>query len=223
MIKMNIDNIEVEVTKKKIKNIYLSIDSKTGAVKLSAPKIIKDEQIMDFLISKKDWINKHLDKLEKPQEYTQGNTINFLGEKYILNIIPYHKNHVEIRDGFLDAYIKNEVNETNIESIILKWYREQLKILLGDLVYKWEASMNLKVSEYRVKQMKTRWGSCNPKAKRIWFNLDLIKKSLEEIEYVVVHEMAHFLQGGHGKEFKAIMDKYYPSWVTTRNKLNNKL
>ncbi|OMH41079.1 hypothetical protein BLW93_01805 [Desulfurobacterium indicum] len=68
--------------------------------------------------------------------------------------------------------------------------------------------------------LKTRWGTCNPKAKRIWLNLELIKKPTECLEYVILHELAHFIERHHNKNFKAILDKYMPNWKITKDKLN---
>ena len=79
--------------------------------------------------------------------------------------------------------------------------------------------MSVKVTEFGVKKMKTRWGSCNIKVKRIWLNLELAKKSIECIEYIVVHEMTHLLERRHNQRFTAFMDTFLPEWRIIQEEL----
>lgn len=101
-----------------------------------------------------------------------------------------------------------------------EWYRKQLKELIPHLIAKWELIMGVKVNEFGVKIMKTRWGTCNPRAKRIWINLELAKKSPTCLEYIVVHEMVHLLEKSHNERFKAYMDKFMPNWRAIKSELN---
>lgn len=103
---------------------------------------------------------------------------------------------------------------------MMEWYRSQLKKLIPPLIEKWEPIMGVEVKEFGVKRMKTRWGTCNPAAKRIWINLELAKKNPICLEYIVVHEMVHLLEGSHNARFKAYMDKFMPSWRAVKAELN---
>ncbi|MCA6517849.1 MAG: M48 family metallopeptidase [Pseudanabaena sp. M110S1SP2A07QC] len=104
--------------------------------------------------------------------------------------------------------------------IIQQWYRTQLKAIIPALIDKWKAIVGVEINEWGVKQMKTKWGSCNIEDHRIWLNLELIKKPLHCIEYIIVHELVHLLERHHSDRFKAVMDKVMPHWRIYRDELN---
>ena len=101
-----------------------------------------------------------------------------------------------------------------------EWYRRELKALIPPLIKKWEPQIGVKVKSWGVKLMKTKWGSCNIAAKRIWLNLELAKKNPTCPEYIVVHEMVHLLERLHNEKFVAYMDKFLPNWRSTKAELN---
>lgn len=228
MTKIIIEQIEVEVIKKNIKNLNLSVHPPNGEVRLSAPKRMTDEEIKSFIISKLTWIRKHQQRFENleiipKREFVSGEIHYLFGEKYTLNVIYQNsgKSKVNIRDKrYIDLYVKEGSEKEAKEYITKEFYREELKAVIPSLIKKWENIMGVKVHEFGVKQMKTRWGTCNTRDKRIWINLELAKTSLNCLEYIVVHEMAHLLERGHGPKFKAIMDKYYPNWKNVKEELN---
>jgi predicted metal-dependent hydrolase len=83
-----------------------------------------------------------------------------------------------------------------------------------------EAIIGVQVDEWGVKQMKTKWGTCNSKAGRIWFNLELSKKSVHCVEYIIVHEMVHLFVRNHNERFVAYMNRFMPLWQYYREELN---
>jgi hypothetical protein len=107
-----------------------------------------------------------------------------------------------------------------MQVILQEWYREQLKILVPEYIEKWEEIMQVKVAEFGIKKMKTKWGTCNREAKRIWINLELAKKPLECLEYIVVHEMVHLLERNHNDRFITYMDRFLPLWRHYKEELN---
>lgn len=228
MKKLIIDDIEIELTKKNIKNINLSVHPPNGKVKVSAPKRVDDETIRKFIISKIPWINVQRDKFinqekQEAKKYITGESHYFLGRKYFLNVIYTNKEkqRVNIRDkNYIDLYVRENANSDMREKIMREWYRGELKELIPSLIEKWEPIMGVKVNEFGVKSMKTLWGSCNIYAKRIWLNLELIKKSPICLEYVVVHEMIHLLERSHNKVFVAYMDQFMPNWKEIKAELN---
>lgn len=228
MTKIIIDDIEIEVIKKNIKNIYLSVQSPNGQVKISAPKKITDDRIRSFAVSKLSWIKKQQAKFENQEripekEYISGESHYYFGQPYLLNVIYQNsgKSKVEIRNKkYMDLYVKEGSSKEKKSDIMKEWYRKELKDTIPSMIGKWEKIMDLTVSEWGVKQMKTRWGTCNPNARRIWLNLELAKRPLHCLEYIIVHEMAHLIERGHGHKFKAIMDKYYPNWRNVKAELN---
>jgi len=228
MTKIIIDDIEIEVTKKNIKTIRLSVHPPNGEVKVSASKRMTDESIRVFILSRLSWIKKQrlrFDNQEKipEMEYISGESHYYFGERYLLNVIygSTNKSKVEIRnDEYIDLHVKIGSNKEKKEKAMKEWYRKKLKASIPPIIEKWEKNMNLKVNDWGVKQMKTRWGTCNINAKRIWINLELAKKPLHCLEYIIVHEMSHLLERGHGERFKSIMDKYYPQWKEVKAELN---
>lgn len=228
MEKLIINDIEIELTKKNIKNLHLSVHPPDGRVKISAPNRMDIDTIRLFAISKLAWIKRQQNKFKSQErqperEYVSGESHYFLGQRYLLNVIYTNKRKqgVEIRNKrYIDLYVRENTPKYLRERVMIEWYRKKLKELIPPLIAKWEPIMEVKVNEFGVKRMKTRWGSCNPAAKRIWLNLELAKKSPSCIEYVVVHEMVHLLERSHNERFIAYMDKFLPNWRAIRAELN---
>jgi hypothetical protein len=228
MEKIIINDIEIELTKKNIKNVYLSVHPPDGRVKISAPYRMNMDSIRLFVISKISWIKRQQSKFKNQErqperEYVSGESHYFLGQRYLLNVIYTNKRKqgVEIRNKrYIDLYVRENTPKYLRERVMIEWYRKKLKELIPPLIAKWEPIIGVKVKEFGVKRMKTRWGTCNPKAKRIWLNLELAKKSPTCLEYVVVHEMVHLLERHHNERFKAYMDKFIPNWRAVKAELN---
>ena len=228
MEKIIINNIEIELTKKNIKNLHLSVHPPDGRVKISAPQYMDTDTIRLFAISKLSWIRKQQKKFinqerQPEREYVSGESHYFLGQRYLLNVIYTNKRKqgVEIRNKkYIDLYVRENTPKYLRERAMTEWYRRELKKLIPTIIAKLEPIMGVEVNEFGVKKMKTRWGSCNPKAKRIWLNLELVKKSPTCIEYVVVHEMTHLLERKHNERLIAYMDKFLPNWRAIKAELN---
>lgn len=228
MEKIIINDIEIELTKKNIKNLYLSVHPPDGRVKISAPYRMNMDSIRLFVISKISWIKRQQSKFKNQErqperEYVSGESHYFLGQRYLLNVIYTNKRKqgVEVRNKkYIDLYVRENTPKYLRERVMIEWYRKKLKELIPPLIAKWEPIMEVKVNEFGVKRMKTCWGSCNPAAKRIWLNLELAKKSPTCLEYVVVHEMVHLLERHHNERFKAYMDKFIPNWRAVKAELN---
>ena len=226
---LTINDIEIEVTKKDIKNIHLSVHPPNGAVRISVPSKMNNEDIKLFAISKLAWIKKQQSKFENleripEREFVSGESYYFLGTKYLLNVIYWNNNKskIEIRNQeFIDLYVNQDSDKDKRERIMKEWYRKELKSLLPSLIEKWEKKIGVKVESWNIKQMKTRWGTCNTKAKRIWINLELAKKPVYCLEYIIAHELIHLLERSHGCKFILLMDKYYPNWRSIKSELNS--
>ena len=227
MTNITIKSIEIEVVKKSIKNIRLSVHPPDGRVRLAVPFKMDSIAIYNFAISKLSWIEKqkskfHLQDKQIENEYLSGEKHFFLGDKYELNIVEtLGKQYIELDScECLNLYLRLNSTKEKREKIMKEWYREQLKILIPKHIEKWEPIMGVKVEEFGVKLMKTRWGSCNIQAKRIWLNLELAKKNPRCLEYIIVHEMVHLLERGHNPIFYAYMDKFLPEWRKIKAELN---
>ena len=223
---MKIGELQVEVVRKKIKNLYLRVDSSEGKVRVTCPQQLDDETIRQFVARKTHWIEKQQAKfLARPRprylEYSTGELHYFKGDPYLLNII-YHRAapKVVIEGTRLNLYVRyNSIREQK-ERVIIDWYRQQLKTELPRLIAKWSKIVGVNINDWGVKKMKTRWGTCNIKARRIWLNLELIKHPPTSLEYVVVHELVHLLERKHNARFQAYMDRFMPHWQRYQEQLN---
>ena len=104
--------------------------------------------------------------------------------------------------------------------VLQNWYREQLKGMIPALIEKWRFVAGVKASGWGIKKMKTKWGSCNAKAGRIWLNLELAKKPAKCVGYIIVHELAHLKERRHNERFLEMMNRFIPRWRAYREELN---
>ncbi len=226
MGKIKLGNITVAVVQKDIKNIHLRVYPPFGKVRISAPFRMDLDTIRAFAISKLSWIKKQQGKFlnqerEAPGEFLNNETHYFNGKRYFLKIIEQDAaSRVELNHSRIDLFVRPPASKDKMKSILDKWYREQLKTSLPELIEKWGKKMNVRVTDFGIKEMKTRWGTCNRQAKRIWLNLELAKKPAECLEFIVVHEMVHLLERKHNKIFISYMDKFLPKWRFFKDELN---
>lgn len=224
---IQLGKLVVEVTHKNIKNVHLSVYPPVGKIKVSAPKSMELETIRVFVISKLNWIKQQQKKLreqerEGPRDYIERESHYFNGKRYQLRVIESDtRPKVELSHKYLSLHIRPGMSKVRREEILNEWYRTQLKNTIPLLIKKYESLMKVEVSDYGVKRMKTKWGTCNPTAKRIWVNLELAKKPPECLEYIVVHEMTHLLEPTHNNRFVALMDLFLPKWRLYKDELNN--
>lgn len=222
-----INDIEIEVIKKNIKNVHLSVHPPAGRVRLAAPENMDEEAIRLFAISKLSWIKKQRKEFDTQErqsvrEFLSGESHYFMGTRYLLNVIKSsEKQRVELRNKkYMDLYVRQGHTKEKRERIVSQWYREELKRLIPEYIEKWEDTIGVTVNEWGVKLMKTKWGTCNEQDKRIWINLELAKKNPRCLEYIIVHEMVHLLERHHNDRFKAYMDEFLPNWKSIRDELN---
>lgn len=226
-MKLYVCGIEVELIRKKIKNMHLYVLRPDAKVRVSAPLTLSEEKIIFFIKSRIDWIREQQriilsEPHEKPINYSSGETIIIFGIPYILSVIEGNRNEFLFFNGRAILYCKKSSTTEQREAIVDKALREALYAKIKPLFEKWEGITNLKASSYQIKKMKTRWGTCNTATKKIWLNFELVRKDDICIEYVILHELAHLRAPNHGKDFVAIMDYFMPSWQSIREELNKK-
>jgi len=151
-----------------------------------------------------------------------GESHYFLGARYRLKVIQSDDHAmVEIRNhSFMELNVAALSTLDDRCEVLERWYRREMKTMMRLILEKWQSRMNLEVTFCGVKKMKTRWGSCNVDARRIWLNLELIKKPIDCLEYVLVHEMLHLFERKHNDRFISLMDKFLPRWRSHRDELN---
>ncbi len=218
--------ISLDVVHKNIKNVHLSVHPPLGRVTISAPLQMNLETLRLFSISKLRWIRKQQAKLknqkrESSREYITRESHYYLGQRYLLKVIEQNAvPKVILKHNKIELYIRKGATLKQRDEIMQGWYRQQLKDLIQRYIPKLEKKMNVKVAEVRIKKMKTKWGTCNAKAKRIWLNTELAKKTIESIEYILIHEMTHLLERNHNDKFISHMNKFLPKWKHLRDELN---
>lgn len=223
---MEISGIKIEVIKKKIKNMHLSVLPPLGRVRISAPIGTNDETIKLFAIKKIGWIKKQIQKYknqprQSEREYVSGESHYLWGRRYRLELKYTKKaNKVETKGSKLVLTVREASTQEQREKIMNEWYRAELKAKLPALIEKWEKIIGVKINDFGVKNMRTKWGTCNVKDKRIWINLQLAKKPVACLEYIVVHELVHLLEKNHTPVFIEYMDKFLPGWRVTKDELN---
>ena len=222
---LRMHGISFELSRKNVKNINLRITQPDGKVKVSAPKRLSLDLIYAFIASKSDWILLQQKKLQANGckiifSYKSGEKHFYFGQQYELKCIhSTAKPKAVLNKHKLELYIDDQSTREQRQSMIESWYRSQLKIQIPNLISKYEKLTGLEVSEFGIKKMKTRWGTCNPRAKRIWLNLELAKKPIECLEYVVLHEMTHLLESKHNQRFYSHVEEYMPQWKLAEEKL----
>ena len=226
--KLVMADLEVQTVRKNIKNVHIGVYPPNGRVRVAAPLRISDETIRMIVLSKIPWIRKQRDKFsrqerETPREYVSGESHYFLGQRYLLNVVNgTHRASVQL-NGMkrMNMYVNPQLSKKDKARIMERFYRLELSRLLHSLVPKCEEKLNVHANQVRIKRMKKKWGSANIKAKRIWINLELAKKSPNCISYVVVHELTHLIEKNHNKHFKGIIETVMPNWRQYRDELNS--
>lgn len=222
-----ISNIKIDVVKKDIKNLHLAVYPPTGRVRIAAPLKTKSETIRLFAVSKLGWIKRHQRTFEgqvreSAREFTPGESHYFNGKRYLLKVTEHNAAaRVELHHKRIELFIKPNSTSKQRAKAIKDWFREQLKSQIPNLIKKWELRMEVQLNDWGVKQMKTKWGTCNIEAKRIWLNLELAKKPGRCLEYIIVHEMVHLLERHHNDFFVAHMDRFLPQWKIIKKELNS--
>jgi len=218
-------DIKAEITRKKIKNIILKV-TPDERVLISAPPRVPESYLKEFVKTKEEWIVKKLEEAKnrkkKEMNYESDEEIIYLGKKYYLEIITSHNEKVTIQNEKIHIYCLENSTVEDRERIFKNWVKIELGVLLKDLTYKIGKMIGYLPNEIRIRDMKTRWGSCISARKVITYNLQLAFQPLPLIEYVVLHELAHIPYPNHQKEFWNFVEKFIPDWKERRKLLNKR-
>jgi len=196
-------------------------------VRVAAPLAVSDDAVRLAVIGKLGWIKRQRARFEaqprqSEREMVSGESHYLWGRRYRLRVTeqPGPPRIVLRNKSTLELHVQPEASAERRERVLQRWYRQQLKVLIPPLLEKWQPVLGVQVVEWRIKKMKTKWGACNVEARRIWLNLELVKKPVQCLEYLVVHELVHLLERHHNDRFMAIMDKSLPQWRLHRHELN---
>ena len=224
---IELGGIVLEIVKKDIKNVHLSVYPPTGRVRVAAPTHMKLDTIRLFAISKLGWIRQQQKKLreqerESRREVLDRESHHVWGRRVLLRLVEEDvPPSVRLCHSKLLLSARPGTDEVAREAILASWYRQLLKAEVAALIAAWEPRLEVTVSGFYVQQMRTKWGSCNPAARTLRLNTELAKKPKACLEYIVVHEMCHLLEPRHGARFLAMLDRFMPAWRETRALLNS--
>lgn len=226
---LKIGSIDIEIHRKDVKNLNITVHPPLGDVRVSAPLSMSETSVRMAIIGRLAWIKKQQadfkeQRRQSKREMISGESHYLWGKHYRLNVIERNGKHVIKKHGtWLDLYVNPNATEDNRRKVIEAFYRIELKIALDDLLVQWQKRLHVKLNAYGIRKMKTKWGSCNTDASRTLFNLELAKKPYECLEYIVVHELVHLLVRTHNDEFKALMDVHVPDWKQRKALLKDQL
>ena len=221
-----VSDIPVNVIRKAVKHMQVAVHPPEGDVRVTAPDHFTESNIRLAVVSRLTWIKKQRALfLNQPRqtnrEMVSGETHYLWGQPHELKVDFQRGKHTICRNGrYLELSVGKGTSVSNRESVLSHYYRQQLKARIPDLLKKWEARLGVQSCGWGVKRMKTKWGSCSVARKHIWLNLELAKKPLRCLEYVVVHELVHLLEDSHSQRFIALMDEHLPAWHRLRSELN---
>lgn len=223
---LQIGALSLQLNRKAIKNLHISVLPPDGRIRVSAPEQMTDTAIRMAVVSRIPWIRKQQREFaaqlrQSGREMVSGECHYLWGKRYRLNVVERMGRHeIKVSGGKIHLFVSPGTSVENRTLVLAEFYRAQLKAQLEKLIPNWEKLMGVELYDWRVKKMKTKWGSCNAGAKRIWLNLELAKKPPECVEYILVHECVHLLERNHNERFRAHMDKFMPNWRERRDLLN---
>jgi len=224
---IKVSGLTVDIVRKDIKNLHLGVYPPNGRVRVAAPLGVSNDAVRLAVIGKLGWIKRQRAKFDaqprqSPREMVSGESHYFQGRRYRIRIVEHEGAGVVLlrNKTTMEIRVRPETTSEQRLHILQRWYRAQLKTQVPVLLEKWEPLLGVAVAHWGVKKMKTKWGSCNVEAGRIWLNLELAKKPPQCLEYVVVHELVHFAERHHNDRFVALMERHLPNWRTYRDELN---
>ena len=226
-VNIRVHGLAIQIVRKDIRNLHLGVYPPNGRVRVAAPLSVSDDALRLAVIGKLGWIKRQQAKFaaqprETEREMVSGESHYYLGSRYRLRVVegdgPRRVALLNRRTLELRVPVRSDANER--ELVLRRWYRERLRELVPPLLAKWEARLGVRAAAFGIKRMKTKWGACTVDARRIWLNLELAKKPVHCLEYLIVHELTHLIERHHNDTFVSLMDRHLPQWRHHRKALN---
>jgi predicted metal-dependent hydrolase len=223
---IQIGELSIQVTKKDIKHVHLSVHPPDGRVTLAAPTATRLDVARAYAVSKLGWIREQQQQLknqarETPRQFVTRESHYLWGRRYLLTVAHADaKPHVRLDHKRITLTVRPGSNVEKRAEVMHEWHKTLLHEVVPPLIKKWEARLGIHVRQYFLQRMKTRWGGCNHLASHIRLNTELVKKPKDLLEYIIVHEMAHLLEPTHSERFTALLDRHYATWREARAELN---
>ncbi len=224
---IRVGGLAVQIVRKAIKNLHLGVYPPLGRVRVAAPLAVSDDAVRLAVIGKLGWIKRQRARFaaqprQTEREMVSGESHYFLGRRYRLRVVEHAgAGRVELKGrATLELRVRGNADAGVRERILQRWYRARLRELIPPLLAKWGTRLGVQAAAWGIKKMKTKWGACNVDARRIWLNLELAKKTVQCLEYLIVHELVHLAERKHNDRFVSLMDRHLPDWRGRRQELN---
>ncbi|WP_394660219.1 M48 family metallopeptidase [uncultured Chryseobacterium sp.] len=222
---LHIGSVDIEVTFKAIKNLHLSVHPPYGKVTIASPDFYDLEKVKIYAATKLGWIKREQDKIrsqerEEPKLMITQESHQFLGKRYLLKVIEANRPKLILKHNIIELYVIPNATLEQKHNTLYNWYKRELEAIIGNLIFDYARVMHITDVNFGIRKMKTKWGSCSIEKRMLWFNIELAKKPIDCIEYIVVHELVHLLERNHNKNFIILMDKFLPNWRIQKRILN---
>lgn len=223
---LTISGLEIDVVFKAIKNLHISVYPPDGRIRVAAPDSTNEDTIRLAIVQRLPWIKRQRERLRNAERQTQremlsGETHYVWGKRYRLEVADSSgRYHIETRGDILHVTTPSGADADRKRAALDRWYRRELKASVPDLLEKWQPIVGVEADKIVVRRMKTKWGTCQTASRAIWLNPELAKKNPRCLEYIVVHELTHFLERNHNHRFASLMDRFLPDWQARRDELN---
>ncbi|WP_405232054.1 M48 family metallopeptidase [Lentisalinibacter salinarum] len=226
MTRLQLGDTSVDVVFKDIRNVHLSVHPPSGEVRISAPLNTDLDALRLFAISKLGWIKRHQKRQlgqarEEPREYIERESHYLWGRRYLLRLWESSRAAVEVGHRHIDLFVQPAASTEKRREVLESYYRSELRDKASKFIQKWEKQLGVNASKFFVQKMKTKWGSSNPAARNIRLNLELAKKDIDCLDYIVLHELTHFIEPTHSDAFMRILDSNMPNWRHVKKHLND--
>lgn len=222
-----VGGLHVHVVRKAIKNLHLGVYPPNGRVRVAVPLAVSDSAVRLAVVRNLGWIKRQRAKFDaqarqSKREMLGGETHYLFGRSYRLHVVPCAGGPKVVVPGrsVIELHVPPDASADERERALQRWYRAELKARIPALLDKWQRKLDVTVTAWGVRRMKTKWGTCNRDTGRILLNLELAKKSMRCLEYLVVHELVHLIERRHSERFASIMDTHLPRWRLLRAELN---
>lgn len=222
---LHIGSVAIEVTFKAIKNLHLSVHPPAGKVTIASPDFYDLEKVKIYAATKLGWIKREQAKIrsqerEEPKLMISRESHQFFGERKLLKVIAASRSKIILKHQTIELYALPKATLEKKQKTLYNWYKKELETVVGKLIVSYANQMNVTAVNFGIRKMKTKWGSCSIEKRMLWFNIELAKKPIDCIEYIVVHELIHLLERNHNKNFIILMDKFLPNWRIQKKILN---
>lgn len=222
---LTVAGLGIDVVHKDIKNLHISVYPPAGRVRVAAPHRVDEDAIRLAVIQRLPWIKRQREQLQNADRQTErrmisGETHYVWGERLRLDVSRHGRSKVDLAGRTLWLTTPTNYDDDQRRAVLDHWYRKEVRAAVPPLLAKWQPVIGENATTFVVRHMKTKWGACQTGSRSLWINSELAKKNPRCLEYIVVHELTHFIERTHNAHFIELMDLHMSDWRARRDELN---